>query len=200
MQYKGDNTDYNFVELRNFVRNILTGDSTINLEVLFSNQIDKYPKLNFLNDFKYDFINYNIIRSYLGQAKRDLKTFKSKRNFKKLAHAFRGFIFAYQLFYEKDLDIKMETRIFDITISDREYYLDILDGKKISKNELKVLISDLRDEVNKAFEKRKLHKMMSVEKLKELDKYVKEIYNRSNFKTINYGNILYDVLENGIVY
>ena len=203
LQYKGDNTDYNFVELRNFVRNILTGDSTINLEVLFSNQIDNNSILGFLNDFKYDFINYNIIKSYLGQAKRDLKTFKSKRNFKKLAHSFRGFIFAYQLFYEKDLDVKMDTHYLYGVISDKDVYLGLLNGEEFSVN-LKTLISDLRVEVTTAFEKGKLHKMMSVRRLKELDNYVKEVYEKNykknNYKTIDYKNILYDVLENGITY
>ena len=37
LQYKEDGVDHNFVDLHTFIRNILTGDSTINFEVLHSN-------------------------------------------------------------------------------------------------------------------------------------------------------------------
>ena len=198
LQFKDTNIDYNYSELRGFIRNLLTGDSTINLEILFSEQ--DFGELSFLKDFKFDFINFNIIRSYLGMARRDLKKYVSTKENKKLAHSIRGYIFAYQLFYKKDLDVKMNTNFYSKEIIDKELYMQIKNGYKISKSELEKRISKLRNAINSAYEKGNLNRMMKVERLKELDETIKSFYKSKNIKSIEYGNLFYDVLENGIQY
>lgn len=199
LQFKGENIDYNFTELRGFIRNLLTGDATINMEVIFSNQLEN-TELEFLLDFKDDFINYNILRSYLGMARRDLKRYNSTNDFKKLAHSMRGYIFAYQLFYNKSLDVKMNTNIYFEDITDKELYIKIKNGFKIPKSYLEKRISDLRNEINLAFEKGNLRRKMEVKRLRELDDALKSFYKTKEIKSIEYGDIFYDVLENGLKY
>lgn len=97
LQFKKHNIDNNFTTLQGFIRNILVGDATINIEVLFSEQM-RDSSLNWLWEMRYSFINYNIIRSYLGMAKRDLKDWRkdtfngvksSLKTNKKLTHFLR---------------------------------------------------------------------------------------------------------------
>lgn len=93
LQYKDieNNNDYIFTSLTQFVKNILSGDSTINYEVLQSTDFKtKFPDLfNSLN-FKIT----NIEKSYLGMAKRDLKSYRKQPSNKKLYHIIRGIEFA----------------------------------------------------------------------------------------------------------
>jgi len=90
LQYKEDGIDHLFVDLHSFIRNIMTGDSTINFEVLHEL---KNSSLNFLYENRNFFYSYNIMKSYLGFAKRDLKQClingEFNHNFKKLSHATR---------------------------------------------------------------------------------------------------------------
>lgn len=105
LQFKKNNIDYNYTDIQTFIRNTLNGDSTINFEVLWSEDLKK-TKLGWLPNYKQHFINYNIIHGYLGLAARDLKywnrdTNKGKKHtaetHKKLSHFVRGVIFAKML-------------------------------------------------------------------------------------------------------
>jgi len=105
LQFKDEKIDYNFSTVQSFIRNILTGGSTINFEVIWSKELIGTP-LEFLSEYKESFINYNIIKSYLGMAKRDLKYYRkdtkglryhTKETNKKLSHFVRGVIFAKML-------------------------------------------------------------------------------------------------------
>ena len=94
LQYNDNenNIDYIYTSLGQFIKNIISGDSTINYEVLESS--------GFREQFKdlYFFVNeldkINIIKSYLGMAKRDIKTFKKEPSNKKAYHIIRGILFA----------------------------------------------------------------------------------------------------------
>ena len=87
-----NNIDYIYTSLGQFVKNIISGDSTINYEVL------QHP--DFREQFKdlYFFVNtidkINTIKSYLGMAKRDIKSLKKEPSNKKAYHIERGIWFA----------------------------------------------------------------------------------------------------------
>lgn len=104
LQYKENNTDYLFVSLHSFIKNILNGDSTINFEVIQSEQLQN-TSLQWLNDFKNDFITYTILKSYIGLVKRDLKHFyKSKTDYEKnkqFEHIIRGLLYVNSILYSK---------------------------------------------------------------------------------------------------
>jgi hypothetical protein len=55
LQYKTDKEDHNFTTLKSFIRNLLTGDSTINYEVLHSKDLQNNKDLNFLLDYIKEF-------------------------------------------------------------------------------------------------------------------------------------------------
>jgi predicted nucleotidyltransferase len=216
LQYKTNSIDYNFTTLTSFIRNILTGDSTINFEMLFSDNL-KNSELNFLYENRQYFINYNIIKSYLGLAKRDLKYWKKDTNNclkhsietnKKLSHFVRGVLFAEMLLnnkftlklnksfilnYEKsDLDI-----LIDIKNSDFQVDLDFI-------NFIEEKMYDLRKLLNHKFEQGYIYKYMNPIKMKEIDSFIKDFIsskqNEINISHIDYHNLFYESLENGIKY
>jgi predicted nucleotidyltransferase len=201
LQFKEENIDNIFSDLKVFIRNLLSGDNTINFELIYSGQF-KNTDLEFLEEFKEDLINYNTLRAYIGLARRDLKKFTSTKNLKKLAHCFRGYLFARQLLEEKNLDIYMNGKVFNGIDNDKEIYLAILNGNDELKYYLKELVLNLRERINKEFENGNINKIMSIKKLKKLDDYVKSIYKKyeNTFNEIDYGDVYYNVLENGLKY
>jgi hypothetical protein len=76
-QYKGDNTDYLFIDIVTFIKNLVSGDSTINYELLFSKDFQS-SSLSWLSDLRDNFRTYNVIKNYCGVVERDIKHF-SKR-------------------------------------------------------------------------------------------------------------------------
>lgn len=102
-QYKNEGTDYIFTSYKQFLRNLMSGDSSINFEILMSNAFEG----NILHSFKDEFITYQIIRGYLGFARRDLEQFNKNKlkgvkytdrsiN-KKIIHGIRSYMFADRL-------------------------------------------------------------------------------------------------------
>jgi len=94
IQFKVDDIDYLFINIHSFLSNAVSGDSTINFEVINSIKL-LGTELDFLYKYRKYFYNYKIIRSYLGLARRDLKRIDidGKTEFgknKKIAHAYRG--------------------------------------------------------------------------------------------------------------
>lgn len=145
LQYKEDGVDYVFVSLHTFIQNILNGDSTINFEVINSEQLVG-TELEWLYNIREYFTTYTIIRSYLGFARRDIKHFhKGKDDYdktKRLRHIIRGYLYAKSILsYEWNFDsCNDELKSIDIDISDN------MQLRKYEK-----LISDLRFELNEIF-------------------------------------------------
>lgn len=48
LQFKEDGIDHNFTDLHSFIRNIMTGDATINFEALHSEEMKANKELSFL--------------------------------------------------------------------------------------------------------------------------------------------------------
>lgn len=85
----GDNTQYIFTTEAQFWRNLMSGDSTINADVILFSDLSKdeltdEERLNICR-------TYNVIKAYLGFAKRDIRDLKSgKRTKNKQHHIERG--------------------------------------------------------------------------------------------------------------
>jgi predicted nucleotidyltransferase len=241
LQYKrtlnNKNIDENYTTLQGFIRNILTGDATINFEILFSEDLDKSESLGWLYKYRKDFIGYNIIKSYLGLAKRDLKYYiKDTKNLKyhdeetdkKLFHFIRGVFSARMLLINNDLNLNynglLNNEIKKIIKNQNiktEYDLlfaiknNILFDKFID-NETKILIyhkltnhfstlmDNLRLKILKdKIESKSIFKYMNPIVLKEIDEQIKETYTleiNTDISEIDYGNLFYNVLENGVSY
>lgn len=152
IQFKIDEDDYNFVSLHSFLRNCISGDSTINFEVIQNDDLlldeNENQYLAWINNYKKSFITYTIIRSYLGFARRDIKHFYkyndeyNKR--KRLGHIIRGYIYA------RD----MIDGSFDIDVANFELRT-LMRGIDVSTNimlrQYERLISELRNTLTEKF-------------------------------------------------
>jgi len=205
LQFKEDGIDHNFTDLHSFIRNIMTGDSTINFEVLHSEEFKNNPKVKFLYDNRKWFYSYNIIRSYLGLSRRDLKMCTKVRpkvdgiNHKKLYHACRGMRAAEHL-----MKGAYENVVSDMLFS--KYLREIKEGKILkceARDLIKVTdacIGSTRDELNKRFEAKEIPRVMNVSQMALLDSWLRgftDQYQREFDFDCNY---FYNALEEGIKY
>ena len=86
-----NNSQYVFTSERQFWKNLLSGDSSINADIiLFYNEYNDDEKLNICR-------TYNIIKSFIGFAKRDIKNYKAGKGKNKLFHIERGLYCAHAL-------------------------------------------------------------------------------------------------------
>ncbi len=98
-QYKDveNNIDYNFVDIITFIRNLVCGDSTINYELLYSEEF-KASKIGWLCDYREYFRTFTIVKSYLGLCERDIKHFNKRKDKRDkssgLGHIMRSFDYA----------------------------------------------------------------------------------------------------------
>lgn len=193
LQFKQDNIDYIFVDIFNYIRNCLSGDSTINYEVM--------QNIPFFDASI--FRNYKIIRSYLGLARRDIKEI-SKLNgrdkHKKAGHIMRSYNFAKSI-----LDDNFNSKI---TGSLLDEYRSI---KNMSNKELhdyvmvyRDKISELRITLNDIFETdtNNIPRYCSINNQKRIDRQLNNILITHKRLQQPYIDItmIYDMNENGINY
>lgn len=216
LQFKSSNIDYNYTDLQTFIRNILTGDATINFEVLWSDDLT-YTNLAWLSEYKHHFINYNIIKSYLGLAKRDLRYWQKDTNtgkkntpetHKKLSHFVRGVIFAKMLingYFKLDLSEQRTFTEFDYTdleLLDRIKHgtLDYSFAKLVNIVEQQMHFS--RVENNSNLDKKNIALYMNPNILKELDDKVSSCIDNfdEHVEKLEYSKLYYEAIENGITY
>ena len=204
LQYKSENTDYIFTSVKNFLRNCLNGDSTINFEVIYSDQLVNTP-LEFLHDLRFSFYNYKVMRSYLGFAKRDiLQSEKNQLNeikIKKICHAMRSFDIVKKIYSGSD--------IFPFSESDIYKYKNIInnfiksDRLHYEKN-LLIYIDELRNKINRECDSGKITKHMKVEDQLILDDNLYFLFSSKFYLDKRLTNIdmkiFYDAEENQIKY
>ena len=205
LQFKEDGMDHNFTDIHSFIRNIMTGDSTINFEVLHSEEFKNSAKVKFLYENRKWFYSYNIIRSYLGLSRRDLKMCTKIRpktngiNYKKLYHACRGMRAAEHL-----MKGAYENVVSDMLFSK---YLREIKEEKILQCEARDLIratdnciGATRKELNTRFENGLMPRVMNVHHMELLDSWLKGFTDRHqkefDFSCRHY----YNALEKGIKY
>ena len=148
LQYNEPNQDFIFTSFSQFIHNILSGDSTINYEVLKHPDFKKeFPELSSLSIFN----NANVVKSYLGMAKRDIKMYRKSKDIKKAYHIARGILFAEAILMKRDIfevleenrgllttfrSVKADDRIID------EYENKMNRLRESIKNEVFVMSSD----------------------------------------------------------
>ena len=145
-QYKDteNNIDYIYTSLGQFIKNIISGDSTINYEVLRHKEFRKQFKdlYFFVNELD----KINTIKSYLGMAKRDIKSFKKEPSNKKAYHIQRGILFAESILNMVDIFETLGKYIENLSkIRDSEILLDfefILKRYEYKMNALREYIND----------------------------------------------------------
>lgn len=153
LQYNEDGIDHVFVSLHSFIKNCLSGDSTINFEVIQSDILQD-TCLEFIHEYKELFKTQTIIKSYLGLAKRDIKYFhKADTEYlkrKRLGHIVRGYLYANSIMYHR----------FDFNSLNKEY-IQILNTLDITTNhdlrKYDQLISICRDELNRRVENKTIN-------------------------------------------
>jgi len=202
LQYKKDGVDYIFTDLHNYIRNLLSGDSTINFEVLHTEEI-KNSLLSFLYDNRREFYSYNMLKSYLGLAKRDFKYVKKGKDwdYKKVSHIVRGYYSAKRV-YSGDYSNSFCAEIFTLmkSLKDEEYTGDI----EVLLEEMKRKISSLRETINQELDSGLRHRVLKEAFMSSLDSWIgrlsySEEYLRLEEKEISL-DMFYNAMEKGIKY
>jgi len=202
IQYKDElnNVDYVFTDIYSFFWNLLNGDSTINFEVLHSEDFKSSDFGKLFSEITPELRTYSIIIAYLGFAKRDIKYFHKEKTlrdkFKKILHIERGYRFANEIFRNyngfnlkneyvlaskkqysmlMDLDkIRSENKIEEF--SDEELFNDFLD---LYSGEIEILRKNF---INKALENKELTRFLNIESQKKLDKILLDFSKTTYFK------------------
>jgi len=210
IQFKVDGVDYLFVNIHTFISNTISGDSTINFEIINSKSL-LGTELDFLYKYKYYFYNYKIIRSYLGLARRDLKRINidSKTDFdknKKIAHAYRGLKTAKKIydlkygffsnyssiFLTKNEINEIKNNIWSLNREERKEYLD----------KLAIDINSFRTFINTQYNNKLLINYMESSSQNVINSALELLFENTN--TIQMKNFdmidFYDANENDIKY
>ena len=209
LQFKEESVDHIFVNLHTLLNNVIKADSTVLFEIIQSDAL-KGTDLNFLFQMKDAFINYAIIRSYCGFARRDCqhyhKTKEHREQIKSLGHIWRGYYFAksliegnFSLINEDFLKRFQELK----SIGENEYKL-----KKLWLEEGSKCVTNLREEVNRQFNNNTLGlpKYMTIDNQKLLDSHINNLMRSNSFlekqsKLENFDlTLFYDAFENEINY
>lgn len=211
-QYKDNGTDYVFTTLQQYIRNILTGDSTINYEALFSEEMK--TDLEWLHSERLKFRNYNILKSYLGLANRDIKAARNmlkgniKTLSKKLSHIYRG-LYSVDLimngnYYTNRLDIERK--------DDYDYLLSLKNSSYLNKGGSAVEFLDyadnymnqLKENLLKSLASHKVATFMRPDHQEIVDKKLMEYCQSEEYISKQCDSIIikeiYQCLEHGINY
>lgn len=174
-QYKHNNTDFLYTSIQTFLRNIITGDSTINFEALFTDAFHNNKELSFLHHNKYDFVSYDLLKAYLGLIKRDLKFYSKNNDLKKLFHAYRGLLSFKAIqsqTYSNDWSNNSElSRI-------KQSQIDPNDAQDLASS-IQKEIEDLRSDLNTLLDNKKINKTVTLDNLKKIDSWIMA-YTKSN--------------------
>lgn len=216
LQYKSDRFDYNFTTLQKFIRNLINGDSPHNYEVLFSEEFIT-SELSWLLEYREHFVNYNLIRAYLGLVKRDMKDFAKElhgidknlvtsEGYKKLSHAKRGFDTAVSMMVGNryEFHVNGNSESVDYIKQIKLGQIDFSDVRRIQKwidHNMELVRGQLNDMLNK----RSINKIMNPEIAKKLDNEImsfceSEVYKCKQTDYIDYKLYPYTAIENGVSY
>jgi predicted nucleotidyltransferase len=205
LQYKDTltRTDYLFVDVFSFVRNALSGDSTLNFEALHCESLLQTP-LHFLYASRSCFYNYPVIKSYLGFAQRDLKQYwqqpTERDAIKKYIHAERGYAFAQQMLAGS---LTLQSPVL---LEKKVLFSGLLPAER--KRVLHQLQADVdtfrKTKANAALEAGHLTRYMQPDHQKQLDQNLYSLRQTPQFQMACTETmameLFYEVNENGILY
>ncbi len=152
LQYKSDGVDHNFVSLHSFMRNCVNGDSTINFEVIHSDEFLVTP-LSWLKRLDRYFQTYTIVRSYNGLVKRDIKHYSKGSNDydrkKRMGHILRGLLYTERLieggFNFNDVNDEFRVMFNDIVPMDHANTNRTLESLRDRADEQRLLLNSRLD-------------------------------------------------------
>lgn len=171
LQYKDieKNIDFIFVDIITFIRNLVSGDSTINFELINSKELLSEMEDNLLKslyDIRKEFQTFTVIRAYLGLARGDLKSLSKEKTphikWKKQCHIVRGRCIA------KDM---LESGVVPLNFShlkDRWKNLDFDYGYNSNG------INDIRDKLKERLNKGEITRYLTVETQMKVDELVQK--------------------------
>lgn len=189
-QYKDteNDIDYIYTSLGQFVKNIMSGDSTINYEVLESSEFRAQFKYLYFYINKLDKIN--IIKSYLGMAKRDVKMLKKEHSNKKVYHIKRGILFAESILNDVNIFCTLDIHRENLSIiRDTQTLLDFEGFIQIQEARINYLRESIKDKYFKP----------ESNNIKSINNRIAEIYNKYKGKQITYiyyGTLIEDAIYN----
>jgi len=125
------NTQYIYSTKRQFLRNAVSGDSTINVEIAL--MVDDFMGMDLDIQF---FRTYKVLKAFLGFAKRDLRDYESKN---KAFHVQRGIYMVKKLLEGKRPNIKDIQKLKITPVF-----------KQIAENEVKLLRTQINDMYNQS--------------------------------------------------
>lgn len=189
-QYKDveNNIDYNFIDIVSFVKNLLSGDSPINFEVLYSSKFIESNKIGWLSDFREEFRTYNLIKSYLGLVDRDIRHYHKKTGRDKISgllHIMRGYLFAENLLYPiKPFTLEKDFLQLTKSLLQEEKFLKL----KIEQlPEIREQVKSLRQILNKRFESQELVRYLRPEIQETIQHY---LYNHIYWNDVKLTNLI----------
>jgi len=153
--------DWVWCSFQQFFQNLISGDSPLNAEVLFSKDFSKVLEIDHL---KPDLITYDLLKGYLGMAKRDLNQWE-QNPLKKSFHAWKSCHFVKELL-NKNLNPHSELlkeTWNSFSNLDKTGLFDI-------KQELFKEVNELRLLITRSLELGNLSRYPSIETQKEIDK------------------------------
>lgn len=205
-QYKENGVDYLFVNIFQFFRNALNGDSTINFEVINHFSLEN-TAFDWVYKNRFIFANYRILKSYLGIARRDLKHLSKERTIrdknKKLAHVVRSYYFVEDILNQKFKPIIQKERLVEII--EIHQLKDSRKRHELMKN-WSEKIEELRNLVNEKMDNHSLNLpyYMLPQHQQLLDEFIQSLIKQKKITSSVYFELLkeqlYNVNENGIIY
>lgn len=162
-----NNIQYILTSKEQFYKNMFSGDSSINVDVLMFNGINESTRDVILNVVR----TYNIIRAFIGFSKRDIKMFGKSKGKHKLFHIERGLYCADEL---------MENRLPDIN------HLKVIFDNPKTIDELRLLGTELHAKCTKLFESNDLTLFPKLPIIKPKNNLEKLLIESNNIREFHY--------------
>lgn len=192
LQFNEKGVNHIFTDVNTFVRNILTGDSTINFETLHSDEFKNENSLNVISYLYFNriqFYSFNIMKAYLGFAQRDL-TYCTKKgiNQKRLIHAQRCLYFYDGIKYD-DFNL------------DCSFILNNIEKDGVTEIENLYTYAECeRRLISKRLDSKEIPRLACTDFLLNLDEVITHYNYDSDYCSNKITSMLVNALENGIHY
>ena len=221
-QYKTETCDYNYQEIRVFIRNMIIGDSPSDYEALrhgFNITINDVNK-NILNSIMYDLsINsnsYTLIKSYLGYLKKDCNSVSKILDEncpidsiilrKKLSHIIRGISTITHLIDNTKpylFDGNNDSSTFNFAKRVKCNYVTSDEAAHILFSGI-IYEEETRNVLNTKLNNGHIIRRMRIHAIETIDNKLKTLiaqFNEANmFKPIDFGDLEYQIIANGTTF
>lgn len=198
-QYKEAEVDHLFVNIFQFFRNSLSGDSTINFEVIHHPNLIG-TAMDWAYQHRHYFQNYKILRSYLGMARRDLHAVKKgkteREKNKRMMHVVRGYHFCKAILEGHFNPVIKGSLLEELNaikvFEDSRTRYEFGKGMKLKIDELRAMLNQQLDENQLPFPQ-----YMQANHQKELDDFIQGMIQKKGILKSNYFELLRSAIYQG---